>query len=868
MAEFTPMMKQYFEIKNKYNEYLLFYRLGDFYEMFFDDAKTAAQVLDIALTGRDCGMEERAPMCGVPFHSADSYITKLIKGGFKVAICEQLEDPATAKGLVKRDVVRIITPGTVTEGSLLVDGQNNYLCAIYMDGSHAGFCVADISTAEIYATQFEGEEIVFKLINEAGLYAPSEVLLNVRKETVPELATFIQERLGASFSDGLDDRFVSDLSVLREQFGVHFMENNGIPKNSPTVEALYALIDYLRDTQRIDLSYIHTINFYSDDQFLGIDLNTRRNLELCEAMRGRDKQGSLLWVLDHTKTAMGTRLLRKWIEQPLISCNAIRKRQEAVAELYDSFIIKEELQTSFTGIGDLERLMTKVIYNTANGRDLKAFERTVLTLPQIKKLLSAFSCAELTGCYNALDTLEDIGKYIGKAIVDDPPFSVREGGFIKAGFSTEVDELKALKDDGQGWMLKIEQSEREITGIKNLKIGYNKVFGYYIEVTKSNISQVPARYIRKQTLTNCERYITEELKQMEARILGAQDKLVALEYELFEKLRDYIAEQIHRVQQTAAVIAKTDVLVSLADVAKKNQYVCPEVDYKDRIEIKDGRHPVVERYLATGLFVPNDTLLDKDERLMLITGPNMAGKSTYMRQTALIILMAQIGSYVPASSAKIGIVDKLFTRVGAADDLTSGQSTFMMEMNEVAYILSHATERSFILYDEIGRGTSTFDGMSMARAIAEYTASKKLHAKTMFATHYHELTELEAVCPGVVNFNIVAKKRGDELIFLRKIVRGAADDSYGIEVAKLAGVPNEIITRAKSILQELEDNRAVSPAVKTRAKRTEDRSDGNLSLEDLAKEEVIEALKRIDVNVLSPIEALTRLHDLQNKLNA
>ena len=861
---YTPMMLQYFDIKNQYKDHLLFYRLGDFYEMFFDDAKTASRELDLTLTGRDCGMPERAPMCGVPFHSADSYIARLIAKGYKIAICEQTEDPALAKGLVKREVIRVITPGTVTESGMLNEGQNNYLCAICFSGASVGLSFADISTAKVCATQLT-DAGTDKICSELAAFAPKEILSNADRTDYPELYTFAKDRLGAFFDDTRGELFENgNFSELEARFGKEVFASHGLGAGSPAVTALDALVRYIRETQKVDLTYINTLEYYTNELYLGLDVNTRRSLELCETLRTKEKRGTLLWVLDRTKTAMGARLLRKWLEQPLVSVGAILNRQQAVAELADGYIEKEELQNLLSSVGDLERLMTKIVYNTAGGKDLRALYQTISVLAPVREQLKGMVSPELAKLHGDLDELSDIGAYIDRAIVEEPPFSIREGGFIKKGFSPEIDELNAIQADGKSWIASVEQSERELTGIKGLKIGYNRVFGYYIEVTNSYKEQVPDRYIRKQTLTGCERYITQELKDMEAKILGAKDKVCALEYEEFQKLRSFIAENVLRVQKTADILSKLDVYVSLADVAVRNNYVCPEVDASDAIVIKDGRHPVVEKFLKNEMFVPNDVNLNESERLMLITGPNMAGKSTYMRQTALIILMAQIGSFVPASSARIGVVDKLFTRIGATDDLAAGQSTFMLEMTECAYILKNATARSFILYDEIGRGTSTYDGMSIARAIIEYTVSKKLYAKTMFATHYHELTELEDLCRGVVNYNIVAKKRGDELIFLRKIVRGAADESYGIEVAKLAGVPDEVVKRAGKILASIDEHAPVDPK-----KNLLPKTDGGiatLGLETIVNDKVCEDIKKLDVNTLTPIEALGKLYEMKKIL--
>ncbi len=863
---YTPMMLQYLEVKEQYKNEILFYRLGDFYEMFFEDAKVVSKELELTLTGKSCGMEERAPMCGVPYHSAETYIARLVKKGYTVVVCEQAEDPATAKGLVKREVSRVITPGTVTESAMLQEGRNNYLCSMYISGSVCGLCFADVSTANIFVTQISDGEINKRIINELATYCPSEIITNADRDGVKEIYSYVSERLGAVFNDRAASMFrAGAYARVCEHFGRDELDKCLLNENSVGVDAIAALLLYISETQKVDLSYLNKITSYESNAYLGIDVNSRRNLELCETMRTREKKGTLLWVLDKTKTAMGARLLRKWLEMPLVNCNEIAARQKAVGELYDNFIVKEELQHLLSEIGDLERLMTRVVYNTTNGKDMKAIENSVKVLPQIKQQMSGFVSDELKGMFASLDTLDDIGDYIGRAIKDDPPFSVREGEFIKDGFSEEVDELRSMMRDGHSWMTKIETTEKELTGIKNLKVGYNRVFGYYIEVTNSFKDLVPDRYVRKQTLTGAERYITQELKEMETKVLGAKERLVALEYELFQRLREYVADNLNRVQKSAVALAKLDVYVSLADVAKKNNYTCPEVDESDVIDLVDARHPVVENFMKNEMFVPNNVRFDDNTRLLLITGPNMAGKSTYMRQTALIVIMAQIGSFVPARSARIGIVDKVFTRIGASDDLAQGQSTFMLEMSECAYILQNATSKSLIIYDEIGRGTSTYDGMSIARAIVEYTVSKKLYAKTMFATHYHELTELSEICKGVANFNIVAKKRGEDLIFLRKIVEGAADRSYGIEVAKLAGVPKSIVNRANEILGEIEQKHNVTP-VASQMPKSRDDDILTLSLDSLASDEVVERIKKLDIDTLTPIEALTTLYELRKML--
>ena len=862
---YTPMMLQYFEIKEQYKDHLVFYRLGDFYEMFFDDAKTASRELELTLTGRDCGMEERAPMCGVPFHSADTYIARLVAKGYKVAICEQTENPAEAKGIVKREVIRVITPGTVTESQMLTEGKNNYLCSLYYSDEGVGICFADISTADIYATQVLEANFLQKVLNELAAYSPKEIIINIPYDNCPKVYEFAKERLGAYVGSGLDELFSAEYNALAVRFGKKVFENNSISKESPVVYAVSGLMQYIKNTQKMDLAYINKLEYYTDERYLGIDVNTRRSLEICETMRTKEKKGTLLWVVDKTKTSMGARLLRNWLEHPLVSVKSITRRQQAVSELYEYYIEKEEIQSLLSSVNDIERLITKIVYNTANGRDMRSLYQTILVLEPIKQQLSKMSSPELSELRDSLDILSDIGKYIDDAISEEPPFSIREGGIIKEGFWPEIDELKNIQKDGASWLTGVEQKEREATGIKGLKISYNRVFGYYIEVTNSYKDLVPETYIRKQTLTNCERYITQELKDMEAKLLGAKDKLCALEYECFQRLREYIANNTDRVKKTAEILSRIDVYVSFADVAKRNNYVCPEVDESDVIEIKDGRHPVVEKFLKNEMFVPNDVHLDKNERLMLITGPNMAGKSTYMRQTALIIIMAQIGSFVPAKSARIGIVDKLFARIGAADDLAAGQSTFMLEMTECAYILNNATSKSFIIYDEIGRGTSTYDGMSIARSIVEYTVSKKLFAKTMFATHYHELTALEGLCRGVINYNIVAKKRGDNLIFLRKIVRGSADESYGIEVAKLAGVPDEVVKRADKILENIDENTPILTRKDLVPK--EPIESMTLGLETMMNDRVCDIIKKTDINTLTPIEALTKIYEMKKILD-
>ena len=859
----TPMMEQYFEIKNKYKDYLLFYRLGDFYEMFFDDAILASRELELTLTGRDCGEEERAPMCGVPFHSAEGYIGRLIEKGYKVAICEQMEDPSLAKGLVRRDVTRIVTPATIIEPNLLKENQNNYLCALYFDAEDVGACFADISTGQAFATSFSGKEMTAKLNTELSAYRPSEIIVNISLNTLSDKGQFIKDRVSSLVSDNQAYRF--DYNLAFEKMRTAFDAQKGDWEGRKSIIcSIGALLNYISEMQKSDNSNINDLKIYSTGQFMEIDVNSRRNLELCETMRTKEKRGSLLWVLDKTKTAPGARMLRQWVEHPLLKSSQIISRQNAVEELYCDFIKRQELEALMSGVLDLERLLTKIIYGTANGKDLRAVCNTISVFPEVKALISNCKSAELKKIYDRFDTLSDIYNLIQKSIKEDAPFSVRDGGIILEGYNSEVDHLRSIMTDGHSWIESITQQERESTGIKTLKINYNKVFGYYIEVTKSLIDMVPDRYIRKQTLSNCERYITQELKDVEATILGAADKVCTLEYNLFQEIRQQISAQGERIRKSANLVATLDVFNSLATVAAKNNYIKPEIDDSSVIDIKDGRHPVVEQFVKDTYFVPNDVYLDTDaNRLMLITGPNMAGKSTYMRQIALIVVMAQIGSFVPASDARVGIVDKVFTRVGASDDLASGQSTFMLEMNEVAYILRNATQKSLIIYDEVGRGTSTFDGMSIARAIIEYTNSKKIGAKTLFATHYHELTSMEDEFSGIVNYNIAAKKRGDDIIFLRKIIRGSTDDSYGIEVAKLAGLPKEVIKRAKEVLATVEKT---SRNLTTSNSNLNDELESLITFEEITEKSVIEDIKKVDINSMTPVEAMNLLFELNNRL--
>lgn len=868
-TKLSPMMVQYFQIKAQYEDAILFFRLGDFYEMFFEDAKIASQELDLVLTGRDCGQEERAPMCGVPFHSADSYIAKLVSRGYKVAICEQMEDPATVKGLVKRDVIRIITPGTVIESNMLDDGSNNYLCAVFTGDKDTGVCFADVSTGEFHITVLDGDDMENKLVNQLSTYAPRELIVNSKTLDFKQIERFAK-KLSASVEVLDDDKFDFEnaTSLIIETLKKEEISSLGIGHSKSAVSALGAVIGYLRETQKKnEIETPSEIDFYDEEQYMSLDISARRNLELTKSMMTGDKKHSLLWVIDKTKTAMGKRMIKSWLERPLMSIPKIVKRQNAVGELADNPKMRDSVRECLVGINDIERLMTRIVYGTANAKELKSLQYTIEKLPLVKNALSEASSALLKDIFGGIDLLEDVKSLIDKAIVDEPPFSVREGGLIKSGYNSEIDELKSIMTDGAGVIASIESEQRELTGIPKLKVGYNRVFGYYIEVSNSYKDMVPDTYVRKQTLTNCERYITQELKELEGRIIGAKDRSVALEYEVFSGVRNTVAQEVERLQQTAKKIASLDVLASLAEVAVSNNYVCPVISNDGKIEIKDGRHPVVEALLEDAPFVPNDTVLDRDDnRCAIITGPNMAGKSTYMRQIALITLLAQIGSFVPAKSAKIGIVDAIFTRVGASDDLATGQSTFMVEMNEVAAILKNATPASLIILDEIGRGTSTFDGMSIARAVLEFVCKKKtLGAKTLFATHYHELTAMEGLIDGVKNYSIAVKKRGDDITFLRRIVVGGADQSFGIEVAKLAGVPDSVVKRAKVILRELEAN-----AVKIEFKADdsvieEDENDIQYNFTANGRQEIFEILKALDVNTITPIEAMQTLYDLKKK---
>ena len=864
MAELTPMMKQYLEIKEQNKDSILFFRLGDFYEMFGADARTASRELDLTLTTRDKdknkSFDEKVPMCGVPYHSSDGYIARLIAKGYKVAICEQTEDPATAKGLVKRDIIRVVTPGTVLDDTSLEAGRSNFCAAAWLGEDKAGFAACDISTGQTHATAFSGPDAGVHLLNEVARFSPAEIILNDAAARDAALQVLTEDKLSCHReireTDGPAAR-----TRIAAQFGEQALSDLPADNYAPLL-ALGNLLNYLHETQRGDLHHIDTLDFYRQGQFMELDISARRNLELTETLRSKEKKGSLLWVLDKTKTAMGARMLRSWLERPLLSVRDIDRRADCVERLVNDTVTREELVLALSGISDMERLMSRIVYGSAGGRDVVALRTAMEKLPAIKALLAAFPKGRLHELYSTLDTLDDLAKRIADTLRDEPPFSVREGEFIRDGFHPEVDRLRGILHGGKGLMTSMEAQEKEKTGIRTLKIGYNKVFGYYIEVSNAFKEQVPETYIRKQTLVNGERFITQELKDLEHEILTASERVVALEYELFSALRQQIADNAGRIQKTAAAVAECDALCSFASVAVHNNFCRPEVDESGVIEIREGRHPVVEKVLKDSLFVPNDTFMgEKEERVAIITGPNMAGKSTYMRQVALIVLMAQMGSFVPAKYAHIGVVDRIFTRIGASDDLSAGQSTFMVEMTEVSDILHQATKNSLLILDEIGRGTSTFDGMAIARAVLEYCADKKtLGAKTLFATHYHELTELENTLPGTVNYNIAVKRRGEDIIFLRKIVPGGADRSYGIEVAKLAGLPDKVVQRAKVVLKELEEENGVQYVS---ARKESDQ----VSLDAIGEGEVLDAIRRCQPDTLTPIEAMGLLYELKQKLS-
>ena len=877
MAELTPMMQQYMETKAQYKDCILFYRLGDFYEMFFEDALTVTKELDITLTGKSCGLEERAPMCGVPYHAVDGYLNRLVQKGYKVAICEQVEDPKLAKGIVKREVVRIVTPGTNLNIQALDESKNNYIMCIVYIGDHFGLSAADVTTGDYFVTELDNTR---KLLDEIAKFAPSEIVCNESLYVSGVDLDDLKDRLGIAVY-ALDSWYFDDAmceKVLKEHFKVSSLEGLGLTDFNCGMIGAGALLQYLYETQKNSLAHLSHISPYTTGKYMLLDSSSRRNLELCETLREKQKRGSLLWVLDKTKTAMGARMLRSFVEQPLIDKDEIVKRLNAVAELKDNAICREEIREYLSPVYDLERLISKVTYQSANPRDMIAFRSSLEMLPHIKYILGDFKSPLLKELYDNLDTLEELCELIQQSIQDEPPLAMKEGGIIKEGYHELVDQLRNAKVEGKTWLAELEAEEREKTGIKNLKIKYNKVFGYYLEVTNSYQDLVPVYYTRKQTLANAERYITPRLKELEDMILGAEDKLYALEYELYCEVRERIASEMLRIQQTAKAVAQIDVLASLAAVAERNNYVRPNINEKGIIDIKNGRHPVVEKMIPNDMFIANDTYLDdKKNRVSIITGPNMAGKSTYMRQTALIVLLAQIGSFVPAESANIGIVDRIFTRVGASDDLASGQSTFMVEMTEVANILRNATNKSLLILDEIGRGTSTFDGLSIAWAVVEHISNKRLlGAKTLFATHYHELTELEGKIESVNNYCIAVKEKGDDIVFLRKIVKGGADKSYGIQVAKLAGVPDSVIARAKEIVGELIDvditNRIRDISVHTtdtskKVKRYDEVDLAQMSLFDTVKDDdVLEELKNIDVTNLTPMDALNTIYRLQNRL--
>lgn len=874
----TPMMKMYLETKKQHDDCIIFYRLGDFYEMFFDDATTASKEMEITLTGKSCGLEERAPMCGVPYHAVDSYINRLVTKGYKVCIVEQTEDPAQAKGLVKREVVRIVTPGTNLNTAAMDEGRNNYIMSIAYIGGKFGISIADVTTGDYYVTEVTTERNV---VDEINKFMPSEIICNHSFLMSGMDIDDLKDRLSISVFEleewYFDEEICSD--VLKEHFGMVDLAGLGISNMSLGIIASGSLLKYLYETQKNSLSHMTKLIPYSTSTFMILDTSTRRNLELCETLREKQKKGSLLWVLDKTKTAMGARTLRNYIEQPLISKEEIINRQKVIEELNKSMITRDELREYLAPIYDLERLLSKISYRSANPRDLIAFKTSLSMLPHIKNIIMDFKSPLFKDIYNRLDVLEDITTLISESIMDDPPINIKEGGIIRTGYNEEIDRLRNAKTEGKTWLAEMEAAEKESTGIKNLKIKYNKVFGYYIEVSNSFKDQVPDYYVRKQTLTNAERYTTNKLKELEDVIMGAEDKLFSLEYNIFTAIRDEIFNQINRIQQTAKSVAQIDVFASLAFVADRNHYVKPKINEKGVIDIKDGRHPVVEKMMPDNTFIANNTFLDmNNNRLAIITGPNMAGKSTYMRQTALIVLMAQIGSFVPAKYANISICDKIFTRVGASDDLASGQSTFMVEMTEVANILRNATANSLLILDEIGRGTSTFDGLSIAWAVVEHICNKKLlGAKTLFATHYHELTELEGTLPGVNNYCISVKEQGDDIVFLRKIVAGGADKSYGIQVAKLAGVPESVLNRAKELVNELSNADITVKAKEIAANlqpgnnvlptMNDDLEAHQMTLFDTVREDdIIKELQEIDLGTMTPIDGLNYLYKLQNQL--
>lgn len=872
MAQLTPMMQQYLEIKNQYEDCILFFRLGDFYEMFFEDAKTASRELELVLTGRDCGLDERAPMCGIPYHAAEGYISRLIDKGYKVAICEQLEDPALAKGIVKRDIIKIVTPGTVTELNMLDEKKNNYILCIYKNGDWYGISYCDISTGEFQCSEFKNTGIQ-KLIDEIARLRPSEIIYNSEFSTSNRYLNLIMEKFNVSAGRYKDECF--DYNACIKKVHNQFKNVGKRLSISAGICSCGALLSYIEETQKTQLPHVNTLGIYNAGDFMMLDISTRKNLELTETLRNQSKKGSLLWVLDKTRTAMGARMLRRWLEEPLTKRDKIVERLDAVDELSSNIFARESLIEKLNSIYDIERLNAKVVYGNINARDLVSLKQSLSVLPEIKELLAECKSSMLHNIYDNIDILDDVRGLIEKSIMDNPPLSVKDGLIIRDGYNEEVDKLRRASREGKDWIASLEEKEKGMTGIKSLKVGYNKVFGYYIEITNANLSSVPEnRYIRKQTLSNAERYITPELKEMESTILGAEEKVIQLEYQLFCKIREDISLQIERIQKTSWAVANIDVLCSLSAVSEENDYVKPEVNDSGKINIKGGRHPVVEKTLPNSMFVPNDTCLDNDDnRISIITGPNMAGKSTYMRQVALLVIMAQIGSFVPASHAEIGIVDRVFTRIGASDDLSAGQSTFMVEMSEVAGILNNSTKDSLILLDEVGRGTSTYDGLSIAWAVIEFISDrKKIGAKTLFATHYHELTELEGKINGIKNYCISVKEHGDDIIFLRKIIRGGADQSYGIQVAKLAGLPDAIIKRAREIINKLEESDILKQNSAYTSHAAPEVAVGSLKDECLQLDffgtkghDIVSELKNVDIYNITPMEAMNILDRLHKK---
>ena len=866
----SPMMQKYLETKEKYPDTILFYRLGDFYEMFFDDAILVSRELEITLTGKDCGLEKRAPMAGVPFHAAENYIAKLVAKGYKVAICEQLEDPKTTKGMVKRGVIKVVTPGTVVESNMLEERKNNYIMSIYKVGIYFGIAISDISTGEFYASKIRETNNFALLLDEISRFTPSEIIVNeMMNESKAEIAS-IKTRFPDTYINKCEESYFSEnIQSVKDKFTLKDINSNEIENlqdNILEICAINALVSYIENTQMTDLSHINTITIYHVLKYMALDINARRNLEITEKLRDKSKKGTLLWVLDKTSTSMGGRLLRRWLNDPLIDENEINKRLNSVEELKNNVMLRGDIIENLKKIYDIERLAGKMAYGNATPRDMITLKNSLLKLPETKNILQNVKTNYLKEIYENIDELQDIYELIDKSITDDPPMNTKDGGYIKIGFDEEIDKLKLATTDGKSWLMKLEKEEKEKTGIKSLKVGFNKVFGYYIEVTNTYKNLVPETYIRKQTLTNGERYITEELKNIENQILGAEEKVVKLELEAFKKIREEIADNVKRLQKTAEAVSILDVLSSFAQVAEDMNYCKPVINKDGIIDIKEGRHPVIEKMLPTGEFIANDTYLDKNEnRLSIITGPNMAGKSTYMRQVALITLMAQVGSFVPAQSAVIGIVDKIFTRVGASDDLSMGQSTFMVEMMEVAAILKEATSNSLIILDEIGRGTSTFDGLSIAWAVAEYIADiNKCGAKTLFATHYHELTELENKLEGIKNYSIAVKEKGEDIIFLRKIVKGGTDESYGVHVARLAGVPKEVTKRANQILNTLERKSIIGS--KKEEKEDKKQVTGQLGMFNFKLAEIAQELDKVNLNELTPIDALNTLVKIKEKM--